>query len=481
MKNFFSTLLVATSLVFLGTPYVQASAFVEANAVAKISPKLIFKGSHSRNIVKAVFNNTGHSILSYSDNGELKLWDTASLKLLKTHQVNDIIDIAWLAGTDNFVVLTRSEAIFYNKNFESYGKIKSNDQGVFRKIAAFHNKDQVVITKSGAFAIYDSKGKEKGTGKIQSSNATNIKISPDDQSLVFMSNNSQKLYLYNANNLNYQREINSNYPNNTNTLAFIGKELWLLAKNGLIKNQLATGVSNLDSIKNWSYRNKNFNLIEADESYLIYNKGDYFSYKKLTFHKLDVSNNYEIKNEGNLGFINADFLKYNKAAHQLMALKSKDIYIYDLSSLYTQKNLPKTELPAKVTPSVIPEPEPEPEIKEAPVAVQAPEPEPKPKNLPPLDITISASVTEGIAPLEVTFLLNSARPKMVETTYSNIADKEQLYEGIPIAIKHTFTKPGKHSAIFAFRTAEGKIVKDSVLIEVRQESFEDYKKRMLGQ
>lgn len=489
MKKLFSCFLIITGLVVASGSYAKASAFDSDQEAAQILPKLIFKGSHSNDIIKATFNSAGNLILSYSKNSELKLWDAANLQLLETHTVTGIKDIAWLAGTDKFIVLTQKEAIFYNKNFEPYGTIKNKNSSAFEYVTAFHHKDQVIITQKGIFTIYDSKGNEKGTETIQRPDATKVLISPDDQDLIFMSNNTLKLYLYNANNLDYQREIDSDYYGHTSTAVIIGDELWLLAKNGINKTQLATGITSFKSIKNWSQHNKNFNLIEADKNYFIYNKGDYYSNNRLMFAELDATNNYKIITENTTELINADSLVYNKMAKKLIALYNKDIFIYDFSSLYTAKPEPIKPEPAIkaniAAPVVITEPIRTPQ----PLIIEDTKPEPQiekqvetPKEpLKPLDITIVASVTEGIAPLDVTFLLNSARPEMVATTYSNIANKEQLYQGIPLAIKHTFTQPGKHSAVFAFRTAEGKIVKDSVLIDVRKESFEDYKKRILGQ
>lgn len=480
MQKFLSLFLVITSLVVAIPPQTFASAFDDTiKETVQFSSKLIFKGSHSNELVKAVFNSSGNLALSYSQDGELKLWDTVNLKLLKTHQINQIKDIAWLSGTNNFVVLTKDKATFYKEGFESYGAISNESSHPFEQMASFHTKDQIAVTQRNLFTVYDSEGVEKGKASIKDITATNILISPNDQDLILISNQRRKLYLYNTNNLDYQREIGAAYSPVKSKMVIVGKELWIQAEKGINRTQLSTGVTHFTPLENWTNHDKNYNFIQADKNYFIYND-EIYTPKKLKLALLDTMDNYQILTEGKVSFIDASSLVYNEAARQLIALKDKDIYIYDLSALYSEKNQSTVVAPLVISK---PEPKPEPQIKiAAPTKAieveRLPPSTPEPKK--PIDITISASVTEGIAPLDVTFLLNSARPEMVAATYSNIANKEQLHEGIPLAIKHTFTKPGKHSAVFAFRTAEGKVVKDSVLIDVRKESFEDYKKRTLG-
>ena len=481
MQKFLSLFLVIASLVVASPPQSFASDFDGTKKETKrFSSKLIFKSSHSNNLVKAVFNSSGNLALSYSNDGELKLWDTVNLKLLKTHKVSGIKDIAWLSGTNNFVVLTKDKATFYKESFEPYGTISNEYNNPFEQMASFHTKDQIAVTQRNLFTVYDSEGTKKGRASIKDMTATNILISPTDQDLIIISDHHKKLYLYDTHNLDYQREIGAAYSPIKSKTVIVGKEIWTQARQGINRTQLATGVTRYTPLKNWAYFDHNFNLIQADKNYFIYNEG--YNAKELKLVLLDAMDNYKILAEGKVGFIDASSLVYSEAARQLIALKDKDIYIYDFSALYSEKNQPIPAAPLAIS-KPEPKPEPEPEVKIAAPAKaieveRLPAPPPEPKK--PIDITISASVTEGIAPLEVTFLLNSARPEMVAATYSNIANKEELHEGIPLAIRHTFTQPGKHSAVFAFRTAEGKVVKDSVLIDVRKESFEDYKKRTLG-
>jgi hypothetical protein len=96
------------------------------------------------------------------------------------------------------------------------------------------------------------------------------------------------------------------------------------------------------------------------------------------------------------------------------------------------------------------------------------------------DIHVKATSLSGVAPLTVGFILSASNPDMVGGTYSKIEGNEKIYDGIPLSIEHTFNRPGKYPVVFAFRSKEGKIVKDILEVEVREESFEDFKLRQIG-
>ena len=94
-----------------------------------------------------------------------------------------------------------------------------------------------------------------------------------------------------------------------------------------------------------------------------------------------------------------------------------------------------------------------------------------------------ASTTEGYAPLKVDFkvLCNDEDGKIV-SYYVNIAGKEKIGKGNPNekSFSYTFTKPGEYNIMFAIKDDKGAITTSEIKIKVREESFEDYKKSLMG-
>jgi len=94
-----------------------------------------------------------------------------------------------------------------------------------------------------------------------------------------------------------------------------------------------------------------------------------------------------------------------------------------------------------------------------------------------------ASTTNGFVPLKVNFkiLCNDSDGKIV-AYYMNFAGKERIGKGDPDgkSFSYTFREPGEYNIMFAVKDNKNAITSSEIKIKVREESFEDYKKSLIG-
>jgi len=99
------------------------------------------------------------------------------------------------------------------------------------------------------------------------------------------------------------------------------------------------------------------------------------------------------------------------------------------------------------------------------------------------NLVVYASQTTGYAPLEVKFkILASDEDGKIIAYYINFAGKELLKKGSPDGktFKYVFTQPGEYKILVAVKDDKGAITKQILTIKVKEESFEEYKKHLLG-
>ena len=156
---------------------------------------------------------------------------------------------------------------------------------------------------------------------------------------------------------------------------------------------------------------------------------------------------------------------------QLLAVGSDKgkFAVYDASGYFTSDAEPANEIAVTQEPVVE-------IVKELvapqPVFVEAPEPAQAPSQT----LKIVASVTEGVAPLEVTFTILTRFPELVESHYINASGKESMNVGPPpMSFTKTFHRPGTYKVFVAVRDKEGNMVDQEVVIKPRAQSFSDFK------
>ena len=428
----------------------------------KITPELIYQGSNTQEIKDILFNSTGtHFIIR--GNSQIALWDASDIKTFQELKIQGIADVTWIPHTNKLAVITQDELAIFDLNFNKLVQLpKSRFGSSFKSFGQFNTQPYIVVANQNSFSIVDENGNV--LAKHNKSPHRHSVLSPDDQYLVMHSTyRSHDVYTVNKSGIKFLRSVTidkaSGQSSRDNFIIKDG-EVWSYDHDGLNRTNFNNGLSTKQLFDPW-YNSNYIQLLEADNTFLAYNSAA--TYKDtLLYVRLDPSQNFSAIEYDSVQLKRFSDFQFVPQARLLVLIHKANFYLYSISSLYST---PKAE--AKIS-------------KPAPVIAPAPVTASTPKTADKLDIKIKASVTEGIAPLQVSFLLDSSAPEQVAATFSRVNDEEKIYEGIPIEITTTFDEPGKHAAIFAFRSHNGTIVKDSVTIDVREESFEDYKKRVIG-
>lgn len=437
----------------------------------EINPELVYHGASTQDIERILFNPAETHFLVWN-NSQLTLWDVAQNKAVKSQLIEKFKDIIWIPFTNKFAAITSSKLIVFDLNFNEVLQL-SKDRiggGDFMQLAQFNTQPFIVVSSYNRFSVIDEHGNI--LAKYDTGYSYNTLLSPNDKHLVnYSSDNRHHLYKIDNTGIHFVRSVsldNATQGRSYQTVTVTNDEVWSYFSGGINRTKFSNGLSKAQLFKPW-YSTYHTQLIQADHTFLTYTSGNYGS-KKLYYARLNPDDNFSVIKYGEVPLKPFSDYEFALKARLLVLWNRGDFYLYDISSLFS--NAPAVKEAAEPAPVVEPEPVVEPTPIVQPAVVEKP--------VVPLDIKIKASVTSGVAPLKVTFELDSSASEQVATTLSLIDEEQERFEGIPLGITKTFEKPGTYVAAFAFRSHEGKIVKDSIKIEVREESFEDYKQKMLG-
>lgn len=162
--------------------------------------------------------------------------------------------------------------------------------------------------------------------------------------------------------------------------------------------------------------------------------------------------------------------------------KKGNIKLYSTEKFFTIEPLPVTK-DEKIEKTIIIKKEQE-ATKEEPIVLkekqEAIKEEPK-KNIKP-ELSIYASKKSGYAPLDVNFkIIANDEDGQITEYYLNIDGKEFSGKGNPLKVfNFTFDKPGKFNVIASVKDDQNAVVTKEITINVRKETFEDFKKKVLG-
>lgn len=440
----------------------------------EINPELVYHGASTQDIKRILFNPAETHFLVWNNN-QLTLWDAKQTKAVKSKQVEQFKDIVWIPHTNKFAAITNSKLTIFDIDLNEVLQLSNDKFGDrnFIHLAQFNTQPYIVVTNSGRFSVIDEHGNI--LAKYDTGYSFYTVLSPDDKHLVnYSHDNRHHLYKIDQTGINFVRTVslgNASSGNASRTVIVTNEEVWSQFASGINRTKFSNGLSKTQSFKQpWRYSYYT-QLIKADHTFLTYTDGSHYS-KKLHYIRLNSDDNFSAVAYGKVPLKSFDSYEFALQARLLVVWVRGDFYLYDISSLFSNAPAVEETVAAEPAPVVEPEPVIEPTPIVQPAVVEKP--------VVPLDIKIKASVTSGVAPLKVTFELDSSASEQVATTLSLIDEEQERFDGIPLGITKTFEKPGTYIAAFAFRSHEGKIVKDSIKIEVREESFEDYKQKMLG-
>lgn len=451
-------------LALLGS-MVNASQFENSQQITQITPKLVYQGTHGDRVLDAVFSSDGSRLLSFDHSGEAKLWDLTSFTLLDSRQHRNMRDAAWFNDTHSFVIISDSMANFYTGKFELLGKFEADRNNDFQHLASFPEQQLLVLSSRNSFQLVDSTGKKHKEAELSYNvNGRKPLVSPDEKNILLVRPDAaaHQHHVYSATSLELIRkaELLQSTRWGNNLPLFTGRHVWTVSNSGMKQTNLDTGVSQELQLDKWPDNADNLTFIHGDNSYLLYSSNNHRD--RLLYQAFDRSRGFAPLGQAAINFASFNKLIYNEASRMLIAIRGNNLFVYDMSALYSTPT------------AVIAAPVPVDTATDEPVQQVI---TPAPRNM---DIQVQASISAGVAPLEVSFILDSSAPELVEATYSKIGNKEKIHDGIPLQISHTFTTAGKHTAMFAFRSVDGEVVKQQLVIDVREESFEDFKQRVMG-
>ena len=421
---------------------------------------LTFKISTQNNIVSVDIKNNKILVATAY---KVKVYDLSTKELEKTLAFDNIRDVKYTNDGSKIFILTQKTLYIYDNNYKEISHINGKNFKAFN----ISNDDKLL-------AVYDYQNDNTDIYNLVSGDKIStihkyyikeIEFSPKNK--VALITNS-KVFIYTK-----KGDLITSLPKLSET---IKKIIWIddntidvLAtayKVGYVyrfdvkTSQIITQTSNQKNLDNFVKLDKNNDLLANDNILKIFN----FTTSKFIKKYVDST-------EKNKNVVAMD-LSDN---HQLLAVAYGDenIQIYKTNfpklnvAMQTTTNKPKTIIKEKVITKV--------KVVEKKVYVDSH------KNIKPT-LEIYASKTEGFIPLKVDFkiIANDEDGKII-SYYINFAGKEVMAKGNPTKpFSYTFDKPGIYKIMVAVKDNKSAITTKQITIKAREESFEDYKKGLIG-
>ena len=446
-------------LFFLGV-------FLFAEGLYNNTPKMKFLKTKLPLLLKVSMQHYVKSIsldanlIAVMDNSKVKLFDVKNGDLIKSFNIDSGVSVK-IYRNKLFILSDKNFFIYDLNNFKLLSN-KPNNNYYYRYLDI--NKEILGIVRGGWYVadIYDLKeGKNLSSFQVPGSW---LEFSPNNKYLI----SSDKVYtlkgdLYTNLGINFN---NIDWIDDENLIYVNDKSIYMIN----IKNSNKTGPFYNAEKENIDY------IYSLNSKYaLVFNKNK--------IRVFDIKNKKLLKKE----FI----LKTNEPIKEVRILKNKmlisnryidNAYLYDISPILNylkintnSKDMVSTQIEVKKVKAA--------EVKPKEVTVSNNKDAViKKANQKPF-LKFYVSTTNGFAPLKVDFkiLCNDSDGKIV-AYYMNFAGKEKIGKGNPNgkSFSYTFRKPGEYNIMFAVKDNQNAITTSEVKIRVREESFEDYKKSLIG-
>ncbi|MEH6450176.1 MAG: WD40 repeat domain-containing protein [Oleispira sp.] len=479
MKTIFikiiAILLLINPVVVFSSGIVNKSSAEPAGSVIKLNALL--SGKNEGEII-SLDSNVNRQFLSLSRK-DLKVWDVSEQELIKSIKRSDrgyYVDAKFSNDGLNLYVLT--EKLFSVYSLKDFTEIFSIPVGGGYKYYDFEITEDdsklYTLSQNGLVSVYDLIQKEEIT-RFSVNTSKSIELSPNEKYIFGFKSYKGSIYQSQTgelvNTLEYERSLQNSFFVDNNNIASIqgGRKTNL----GVTSYQTDYSSSNFKSLEKTSTMTmakkvSSFKVIENLELSLVAFKGD--ENVRILDTKVQ-GKDAEIVTVANIA---------KKGIHlssnaRMLAVGTNEGHfkIYDTAEVFTSVSVlaetpkveaAKVEMPKAATPSVM--------------IVEAVTPEVIVPELvaPAQTLKIIASVTEGIAPLEVMFSIVSGYPEQVDSYYINLSGKESLSNGPPpMTLTKIFHKPGSFKVFVAIKDKAGKVVDSEVIIKTREQTFSDFK------
>ena len=465
MKKIVSSFLLGSLLLGANNLYQPKETLPSENI------KLLFKTATVKKIKNISISNDNRIAISTSD--KIKFFNLNTQEFIKALNIKEIQDIEFAHHNPTLYVINYTQLFSIDKNYNILKLIKSNH---YSDLDVSNNDNYLAVFDYhfDKTFIYDLKtGKKLAT--IPLAYVTNMKFSPDSKKLALIERNKiTKIYNTNGDLLN---TITTTHRENLQNIEWLDNKtiaVFNYSNNNVLVFDVKTS-NKIDDIKSnkaqaFTTIDNNRILIAKDNKLKVYNT------KLHKFTKLlitDSNTNNHIKT-----------LKLsNDKSYLVITYQNKDIKIFDTKSIFEPQpkaqilTPPSLEQKTKVITKIIEKPV----IVEKKVVVEKKVYVDSHKNIKPT-VEIYASQTNGIVPFTVNFkiIANDEDGKIV-SYYINFAGQEAMAKGNPKkSFNYTFDKPGIYKIMVAVKDNKGAIATKKITIKAREESFEDYKKGLMG-
>jgi hypothetical protein len=335
------------------------------------------------------------------------------------------------------------------------------------------------LSQNGLVSVYDLIQKEEIT-RFSVNTSKSIELSPNEKYIFGFKSYKGSIYQSQTgelvNTLEYERSLqNSFFVDNNNIASIQGGRKTNLGVTSYQTDYSSSNFKSLEKTSNMTMAKKvsSFKVIEDLELSLVAFEDD--ENVRILDTKVQ-GKDAEIVTVANIA---------KKGIHlssnaRMLAVGTNEGHfkIYDTAEVFTSVSVlaetpkveaTKVEMPKAAIPSVM--------IVEAVIPEVKVSEETVPEFVAPAQtLKIIASVTEGIAPLEVMFSIVSGYPEQVDSYYINLSGKESLSNGPPpMTFTKIFHKPGSFKVFVAIKDKAGNVVDSEVIIKTREQTFSDFK------
>jgi len=455
MKKIVGSIILSSSILFAGL--YDKEKLPQIN----LTNKVILKTSTANRLNSLdILQNK----LLIADDNKIKIFDINSQELSHTEDSNNIKKAMFSTDASKLIVLT--EKIVFIVDAKTY-KILSKIKG---KYTDFDTRRNILVLSSyyDTSNVFDLNTGAK-IGSLTKYRADKAKISPNLKKIAIY--NSSKIFIYDITLKNLLNTISSKDISNIEWSD--NKHIDVLSKYyGYVKKfNVITSIktSNELTFKNNHYTIDAFKVLTPNTIFAA-NDDEGFIYD---FKTNKIITKYKLSQKDNITTIDIN--------NGLLAVGyPHNSYVYN-TNLKTNTITSQKNTTTPTTPKVITKVVEKPVIVEKKVVVEKKVYVESHKNIKPT-VDIFASKTTGYAPLNVKFkiIANDEDGKIV-SYYINLAGKEAIGKGNPKkSFSYTFSHPGNYNIMIAVKDNKGAIATKKITIKVREESFEDYKKGLMG-
>lgn len=419
------------------------------------APQLLFTANHDRNIAGVRASPDEQMFVSFTQHSdELKVWDIPNTRLLSSKVFKGLLDTAWVGDSATIVALTGNSLLFLNPQLEQIGSVSVKNTGAnhFKNMSRLPRSGNLAILTDQSILVLDENARIIRQANFKPGWNSYLMATQDEHHLLVVNQNGSQFAVLDSQDLSLQRNIKV-----AGKFALHNSDLIFATDSGLGKIELQNGRQTSLKLSNWDQKHRFIRIAAAEPPYLLAQVGkSSYDAKKFIAYRLNLSGQMQELAYQQRSDLNTDNMVLSASGRLMFFINSNQLEIHD-TGIMLSTPLSVAAEPAPAGAAVLP-------------AAAAVDP----------GFTVTASTLQGTAPLRVSFLLDTNVPDQVKGVLTQIEGNRKAHVGLPASIEYVFSSGGSHAAIFALSLNDGTLVRQMLTIEVAEESFEQFKHRVIG-